>query len=191
MGRNKKFEITEDLYKLGYEYRTEFFDNGTISAHTFIHPDCTRDGCYWEIAIEDHMDDDCKDWLIFVRYYDPDQKDWEGCHIDIEGCVEFEAMKLIVEFTNILKGEKAMTTLTPKPTEDKVYVVGFDQYAGGSLPVTEAHLTDLADVFTTVLPMLTKHDKVSIISTEDYSILDHDFASMSRYSINIWKGEQA
>lgn len=84
-----------------------------------------------------------------------------------------------------------MTTLTPRPTEDKVYVVGFDQYAGGSLPVTEAHLTDLADVFTTVLPMLTKHDKVSIISTEDYSILDHDFASMSRYSINIWKGEQA
>ena len=99
----RKFTITEELYKLGYEYRTRLWDDGTICTHKFIRPDCMRDGCYWEVAIEDHTDDDGEDWLIFVGYHDPDQKDWEGRQIDISGCVEFEAMKLIVEFIEILK----------------------------------------------------------------------------------------
>lgn len=102
----RKFAITEELYKLGYEYRTSLWDDGTICTHKFIRHDCMRDGCYWEVAIEDHTDDDGEDWLIFVRYHDPDQKDWEGRQIDVSGCVEFEAMKLIVEFTEILKKEE-------------------------------------------------------------------------------------
>lgn len=101
----KKFEITEKLHDLGYEYRTRLWDDGTVMTHKFINPDCTRDDCYWEIAIENHTYDDGKDWLIYVRYHDPNQKDWEGHQIDISGCVEFEAMKLIVEFTEILKKE--------------------------------------------------------------------------------------
>lgn len=101
-----KFRICEDLHKLGYEYRTRLWDDGTVMTHKFIRPDCMRDGCYWEVAIEDHTDDDGEDWLIFVRYHDPDQNDWYGHQIDISGCVEFEAMKLIVEFTEILKKEE-------------------------------------------------------------------------------------
>lgn len=102
----KKFEITEKLHKLGYEYRTKLWDDGTVCTYKFIRPDCMRDGCYWEVAIEDHTDDDGDDYLIFVSYHDPDEKDWFGNQRDISGCVEFEAMKLIVEFTEILKGEK-------------------------------------------------------------------------------------
>lgn len=99
----KKFEITKKLHKLGYEYRTRLWPDGTVCTHKFIRPDCMRDECYWEVAIEDHTDDDGEDWLIFVRYHDPDQKEWDGHQIDISGCVEFEAMKLIVEFTEMLK----------------------------------------------------------------------------------------
>lgn len=101
----RKFEITEKLHKLGYEYKTRLWDDGTICTHKFIRQDCMRDSCYWEVAIEDHTDDDGEDYLIFVSYHDPDQKDWDGRQIDISGCVEFEAMKLIVEFTEILKKE--------------------------------------------------------------------------------------
>ena len=100
-----KFRICEELHKLGYEYSTRLWDDGTICTHKFICHGCIRDGSYWEVAIEDHTDDDSGDWLIFVRYHDPYQKDWEGRQIDISGCVEFEVMKLIVEFTEILKKE--------------------------------------------------------------------------------------
>lgn len=101
-----KFRICKDLHKLGYEYRTKLWGDGTVCTHEFIRPDCMRDGCYWKVAIEDHTDDDGEDWLIYGGYHDPDQKDWEGRQIDILGCVEFEAMKLIVEFTEILKKEE-------------------------------------------------------------------------------------
>ena len=103
----KRFEITEELYKLGYEYKTHLWADGTVCTHEFIKPDYMIDGCYWQVAIEDHTDDDGEDWLIYVSYHDPDQKEWDGHQIDISGCVEFEAMKLIVEFTEILKkGDK-------------------------------------------------------------------------------------
>ena len=101
--KNTKDKIIEQLEKLGYEYSTELYDDGTICTYRFRCPDCMQDDCYWEIAIEDHTKDDGKDWLIFVRYHDPDEKDWFGHQIDISGCVEFEAMKLIVEFTELLK----------------------------------------------------------------------------------------
>ena len=104
--KNTKDKIIEQLEKLGYEYRARIWDDGTVCTHKFIRPDCMRKGCYWEVAVEDHTEDDGEDWLIFVRYHDPDQKDWEGSQIDISGCVEFEAMKLIVEFTEILKKER-------------------------------------------------------------------------------------
>lgn len=101
----RKFAITEELHKLGYEYRTELYDDGTIMTHSFIRSDCMRDGCYWGVAIEDHTDDDGEDWIIYVKYHDPDQMGWDGNQIDVSGCVEFVAMKLIVEFTEILKKE--------------------------------------------------------------------------------------
>lgn len=102
----KKREIIEELDDLGYEYRTKLWDDGTVCTHKFICHDLVREGCYWEVAIEDHTEDDEKDYLIYVSYHDPDQKDWEGRQIDSPGCVEFEAMKLIVEFMEILRREK-------------------------------------------------------------------------------------
>ena len=99
-------EIIEQLEKLGYEYRTKLYDDGTICTHKFICQDCIRNDCYWEVSVEDHTKDDGEDWLIFVKYHDPDEKDWFGNQRDISGCVEFEAMKLIVEFTGILKNGK-------------------------------------------------------------------------------------
>jgi hypothetical protein len=101
--KKTKDEIIELLHKLGYEYDTRLWPDGTVCTHKFISPDCMRDGCYWEVAVEDHTHDDGEDWLIFVRYHDPNQKDWYGNQRDISACVEFEAMKLIVEFTEILK----------------------------------------------------------------------------------------
>lgn len=103
--KNTKDKIIEQLEKLGYGYSTSLYDDGTICTYRFIRPDCMVKNCYWEIKIEDHTDDDNKDWLIFVGYHDPDQNDWFGNQIDISGCVEFEAMKLIVEFAEILKEE--------------------------------------------------------------------------------------
>ena len=102
-GARRKIEITEELHKLGYEYRTELYDDGIICTHEFICPDCGNDDCFWKVAIEDHTEDDGKDWLIYVSYHDPDEKDWFGNQRDVSGCVEFDAMKLIVEFTGILK----------------------------------------------------------------------------------------
>ena len=102
-GARKKLEITEELYKLGYKYRTELYDDGTVMTHYFVLQDAIHNDCYWEVAIENHTEYDEKDYLIYVSYHDPDQKDWEGHQIDISGCVEFEAMKLIVEFTESLK----------------------------------------------------------------------------------------
>ena len=104
--KKTKDEIVKQLEKLGYLYSTKLWDDGTVCTHKFIRHDCMRDECYWEVAIEDHTDDDGEDWLMFVSYHDPDQKDWEGRQIDISGCVEFETMKLIVEFTEILKKEE-------------------------------------------------------------------------------------
>ena len=103
--KSTKDKIIEQLEKLGYEYRTELYDDGTICTHKFIRPDCIRNDCYWEVAVENHTDDDGEDWLIFVSYHDPDEKDWFGNQSNISGCVEFEVMKLIVEFTEILKKE--------------------------------------------------------------------------------------
>lgn len=100
-----KDKIVEQLEKLGYMYSTKLWNDGTVMAYRFRCSDYSHEGCYWEVAVEDHTEDDGKDWLIFVRYHDPDQKAWEGYHIDTSGCVEFEVMKLIVEFTEILKKE--------------------------------------------------------------------------------------
>lgn len=105
--KKTKDKIVEQLEKLGYEYKPFRHPKAWFCTHKFIRPDCMRDGCYWEVAIEDHTDDDGEDWLIFVSYHDPSQKDWDGHQIDISGCVEFEAMKLIVEFVeNLKKGDK-------------------------------------------------------------------------------------
>ena len=101
--KNTKDKIIEQLEKLGYMYSTKLWADGTVMTYTFKRPDCMRKGCYWEVSVEDHTEDDGEDWLIFVKYHDPDQKEWDGQQIDISGCVEFEAMKLIVEFTEILK----------------------------------------------------------------------------------------
>ena len=73
---------------------------------------------------------------------------------------------------------------------DKVYICGFDKYADNNLYVTEAHLVDLCDAFVTAIPMLLKHDNVSIVSTEDYAVLEHDYATLCKYSINLWRGAE-
>lgn len=104
--KNTKDKIIEQLEKLGYKYRTELYDDGTICTHKFICPDfCWKDS-YWEVSIEDHTEDGGEDWFIYVSYHDPNHKDLDGNQIDTSGCVELEAMKLIVEFTEILKKEK-------------------------------------------------------------------------------------
>lgn len=107
---NTKDEIIEKLEKLGYMYRTRLWADGTVMTYMFKRPDCLRKGCYWEVSVEDHTVDDGGDWLIFVKYHDPDETDWFGKQRDISGCVEFEAMKLIVEFVEILKKEKHNAT---------------------------------------------------------------------------------
>lgn len=104
--KNTKDKIIEQLEKLGYEYSTKLWADGTVMVYLFKRPDCMRDGCYWEVSIENHTHDDGGDWLIFVKYHDPDEKDWFGKQRDISGCVEFEAMKLIIEFIEIVKKEK-------------------------------------------------------------------------------------
>ena len=101
--KKTRIKIIEQLEKLGYKYRTELYDDGTVMTRVFECLDCMQGGCYWEVAIEDHTEDRENDWLIYVKYHDPDLKDWDGHQIDTFGCVEFEAMKLIVEFTEILK----------------------------------------------------------------------------------------
>ena len=85
-----------------------------------------------------------------------------------------------------------MTVVRPNVNDtDKVYACGFDKYADGNSYVTEAHLVDLCDAFVTCIPMLLRHDNVSLVSTSDYSLLEHDYATLCKYSINIWKGAWA
>ena len=47
-------KIIEKLEKLGYLYQTELYSDGTVCTYKFIRHDCMRDGCFWEVAIEDH-----------------------------------------------------------------------------------------------------------------------------------------
>lgn len=103
--KKAKDKIIEQLEKLGYEYSTRLWPDGTVMTYMFTRPDSAGNDCYWEVAVEDHTMDDGEDWLIFVRYHDPEEMDWFGHQRDISGCVEFEAMKLIVEFAEILKKE--------------------------------------------------------------------------------------
>ena len=103
--KNTKDKIIEQLEKLGYMYYTKLWDNGTVMTYVFKRPDYSWEGCYWEVSIEDHTEDDGEDWIIYVKYHDPDQMGWDGNQIDVSGCVEFVAMKLIVEFAEILKKE--------------------------------------------------------------------------------------
>lgn len=104
-----KEEIINKLSsEFGYSYNDVLWPDGTVMTHKFTIADNHDSESTWIISIEDHHGErpDVDDFLIFCGYHDPEQKDWYGHQIDICGAVEYEVMKLIVEFTEILKKEE-------------------------------------------------------------------------------------
>lgn len=100
-------EIIKKIESLGYVYEKKLWADGSVMTHKFKRYDACIKDAYWEVSIEDHRDEgDCDDYLIYSLYHDPDRKDWEGHQIDEHGAVEFEVMKLIVKFINILEKEE-------------------------------------------------------------------------------------
>lgn len=100
-------EIIKKIESLGYVYEKKLWADGSVMTHKFKRYDACIKDAYWEVSIEDHRDEgDCDDYLIYSLYHDPDRKDWEGHQIDEHGAVEFEVMKLIVKFIDILKKEE-------------------------------------------------------------------------------------
>lgn len=99
--------LLQKLKDLGWIYEERRYENGIIYAYIFRHEDCDIEGAYWEVSIEDHHNDgDWNDWLIFTRYHDPNQKDWEGHQIDTSCCVEYKAMLLIMKVLAILDSHR-------------------------------------------------------------------------------------
>ena len=99
-------EIIKKIESLGYVYEKKLWDDGSVMIHKFKRYDACNKNAYWEVSMEDHRDEgDCDDYLIYSLYHDPDRKDWEGHQIDEHGAVEFEVMKLIVKFIDILEKE--------------------------------------------------------------------------------------
>jgi hypothetical protein len=97
--------VIKKLEDMGYRYSVNTFNNGEVYGHTFTLEEC-KDGDTYIIHIEDHRDDpNVNDFLIFSGI-DSGEKDWFGKLIKTEGCIEYSAMKLIMEFIDILKGEE-------------------------------------------------------------------------------------
>ena len=100
-------EIIEALEKLGWTYTEKIWNDGTVMSYKFRRDDAMIGDAYWEISIEDHHDErDSDDWLIYTSYHDPKLRDWYGHQIDIDCAVEYEVMKLIVKFVDILESER-------------------------------------------------------------------------------------
>lgn len=96
---SNKDDIIKSLEKLGYKYSIKYYDDGKPMSYVFTQQDKNNPECSWFISIEDHHGElDVDDWVIYCYYHDPEQKDWDGHQIDIHGAVEFEAMRLIMEF---------------------------------------------------------------------------------------------
>jgi len=98
------YSIIKRLEDMGYRYSVDTFKNGEVYGYTFALEE--DDGDTFTIHIEDLRDDpDINDFLI-CSGTDSGEKDWFGNSIKTEGCVEYSAMKLIMEFIDILKGEE-------------------------------------------------------------------------------------
>lgn len=97
--------VIKQLEDMGYRYSVNAFNNGEVYGHTFtLEEDDTGDT--YIIHIEDYRDDPkINDFLIYSGL-DSGEKDWFGNFIKTGGCVEYSAMKLIMEFIDILKGEE-------------------------------------------------------------------------------------
>lgn len=103
--RTSKCEnVIKQLEDKGYRYSVNTFKNGEVYGYTFTLED--NDGDKFTIYIEDHrLDTDINDFLIWTGL-DSGEKNWFGQPIKLEGCVEYSAMKLVMEFIDILKGEE-------------------------------------------------------------------------------------
>lgn len=102
--RKKRKNVIKQLEDMGYSYSIDFFDisKKNIIGYTFTLED---NGDAFIVHIEDHRDDpNINDFLIWSALKSG-EKDWFGNLIKTEGCVEYSAMKLIIEFIDILKGE--------------------------------------------------------------------------------------
>ena len=94
-----KDNIIMSLERLGYKYSIKYYDDGTPMTYTFTQQDKMDPEASWVVSIENHHGDlDVDDWVIYCSYNDPEQKDWDGNQIDIQGAVEYEAMRLIMAF---------------------------------------------------------------------------------------------
>ena len=104
-----KEEIILKLKEQGYEYKPLFWPDGSVMTHKFVIIDTRDPECSWTVSIEDHHDElpNVDDWLIYCSYHNPEEKDWFGHQIDTQGAVEYKAMKLIIEFVDILDKERS------------------------------------------------------------------------------------
>ena len=77
------------------------------SSHEFRCKDKYDENCYFYVLIEDHHGErDVDDILIYSGYKDSSVKDWYGDHIDQPGAVEYDVMRLIMSFVDILDKER-------------------------------------------------------------------------------------
>lgn len=108
----KKLQVIfSKLSELGWEREMSYFDDGFVMVYSFRLSDRLNDGCYWEVSIEDHhneldMPEPLDDWIIYTSYHDPDQKDWYGNNYVASSAIEFETMKLFIEFIEVLESER-------------------------------------------------------------------------------------
>lgn len=69
-----------------------------------------------------------------------------------------------------------------------MYVLAYDDHADGNTYLSEEHLVELPYVFTTSIDLLTRHDNVLIVDTEDYEDNNHDYFALAPYAITMGLG---
>ena len=96
--------VIEQLEDMGYHYSVDLIDiSRNIKGYTFTLEDR---GDAFMIHIEDRRDDpNVNDFLIWSSLKSG-EKNWFGQLIELGGCIEYSAMKFIMKFIDILKGEE-------------------------------------------------------------------------------------
>lgn len=101
-----KEQIIKMLKTRGWTYEEKYWSDGSVMTWIFKQLDTCNKDAYWMVSIEDHHDDgDWDDWFIYTCYHDPNEIDWDGRQIDTSCCVEYQEMKLIMEFVDTLDKE--------------------------------------------------------------------------------------
>jgi len=123
--KQKLETIVHKLNALGWIYEALHWNDDFIMTHRFRLYDRLNVGCYWEVSIEDHHDEldmpePLDDWVIYTSYHDPDQKDWYGNDYAASSAIEFETMKLFMEFVEVLESERI----------DALIIISYDEFIG-------------------------------------------------------------